>query len=141
MFKDSLVYVEIDKPFSWEKPLAQAIEFCQQWGATLHVLTAVPDYGMPIVQQYFPVGFEDEVTAIALQELKAWLAEQVPDDVRVQPNVAEGKARAAILRIAKVVNSDLIVLAPRRQVTKDCSLGATAAHVVRHACCSVMIVR
>ena len=141
MFKDILVYVEIDKPFSWEKPLPKAIEFCQQWGATLHVLTAVPDYGMPIVQQYFPVGFEDEVTAIALQELKAWLAEQVPDDVRVQPNVAEGKARAAILRIAKVVNSDLIVLAPRRQVTKDCSLGATAAHVARHACCSVMIVR
>jgi len=101
----------------------------------------VPDYGMPIVQQYFPEGFEDEVTATALQELKAWLAEQVPDDVRFQPNVAEGKARAAILRIAKVVNSDLIVLAPRRQITKDCSLGATAAHVVRHACCSVMIVR
>lgn len=141
MFKDILVYVEIDKPFSWEKPLPKAIEFCQQWGATLHVLTAVPDYGMPIVQQYFPEGFEDEVTALALRELKAWLAGKVPEDVRFQPNVAEGKARAAILRIAEVVNSDLIVLSPRRQGTKDRSLGATAAHVVRHAGCSVMIVR
>ncbi|MEJ2329428.1 MAG: hypothetical protein P8Z33_06110 [Gammaproteobacteria bacterium] len=40
MFKDILVYVEIDKPFSWEKPLAQAIEFCQQCGSTLHVLNS-----------------------------------------------------------------------------------------------------
>jgi nucleotide-binding universal stress UspA family protein len=141
MFKDILVYVEIDKPFSWEKPLPKAVELCQQWGATLHVLTAVPDYGMPIVQQYFPEGFEDEVTASTLEELKAWLAEKVPDGVRVQPNVAEGKARAAILRIAEVVNSDLIVLSPRRQFRKDCSLGATAAHVARHACCSVLIAR
>ena len=141
MFKDILVYVEIDKPFSWEKPLAQAIEFCQQCGSTLHVLTAVPDYGMPIVQQYFPEGYEDEVTAQTLGVLKEWISEKVPEVIRVQPNVAEGKARDAILKIANEIGCDLIILSQSREASRFYTLGATSAHVVRHADCSVMIVR
>ena len=141
MFKDILIYVEIDKPSSWEKPLAQAIEFCQQYGSTLHVLTAVPDYGMSIVQQYFPEGYEDEVTAQTLGVLKEWLGEKVPEGIPVQPNVAEGKARDAILKIAAKIEPDLIILSQSREPSRFYTLGATSAHVVRHAECSVMIVR
>lgn len=141
MFKDILVYVEMDKPHSWEKPLAQAIEFCEQYGSTLHVLTTVPDYGMSIVQQYFPEGFEDKVTAEVLEQLKQWIAEKIPEGITVQPSVAEGKARDAILKIASKIECDLIVLSQSREPSRFYTLGATSAHVVRHAACSVMIVR
>lgn len=141
MYKDILIYVEIDKPYSWEKALPQAAEYCEKFDARLHVLTAVPDYGMAIVQQYFPEGYEDQVTAKALEQLKAWLADQLPGDIDSKPYVAEGKARDAVLRIAKAIECDLIVISQSRQKSKYYALGATAAHVVRHAPCSVLIVR
>jgi nucleotide-binding universal stress UspA family protein len=39
------------------------------------------------------------------------------------------------------VNADLIVMASHKPTVTDYLLGANAAHVVRHAGCSVMVVR
>jgi nucleotide-binding universal stress UspA family protein len=76
-----------------------------------------------------------------MNTLKEWISEKVPDDIPVQPIVAEGKARDAILKIESKIDCDLILLSSSREKSHFYTLGATAAHVVRHAKCSVMIVR
>jgi len=125
---------------SWDKSLANAVEICQGSGASLHLLRVIPDFGMSIVQQYFPEGYEQEVADKALEELKAFAAENVPDGIEVQHIVGEGKVYEVVLNIAGDVNADLIVMAARRAEKTDYLLGQNSARVARHAGCSVLIV-
>jgi len=58
MFKNVLLPIDLDQESSWKKALPSALEFCRASGGGLHILTVVPDFGMSIVGQFFPEGFE-----------------------------------------------------------------------------------
>jgi len=55
--------------------------------------------------------------------------------------VAEGRIYKMILEVAKKVSIALIVMGSHTPESSDFLLGAIAAKVVRHATCSVMVVR
>jgi len=141
MFKHILLPVDLGQESSWQKALPSAVDMCRQSGANLHVLCVVPNFGMSIVGQYFPEGFEAEMAEKTLTQLKAFVSEHVTDDVRVQHIVGEGTVYEVILKISGEVNADLIIMASHRPELKDYLLGPNAARVVRHAECSVMVVR
>ncbi len=65
----------------------------------------------------------------------------MPDDVSVQHIVGEGTVYEVILDMAEKVEADLIVMASHRPELQDYLLGPNAARVVRHAKCSVLVVR
>ncbi len=141
MFKHILLSVDLDQNSSWQKALPCAIDMCRHTGADLHVLTVVPDFGMSIVGQYFPEGYEKEMAGKILEQLRDFVNEHVPDDVRVQHIVGEGTVYEVILKIAEDIDADLIMVASHRPELKDYLLGPNAARVVRHAGCSVMVIR
>ena len=141
MFKHILLPIDLGQESSWQKALPTAVDMCRQSGADLHVLCVVPDFGMSIVEQYFPDGFEAEMAKKVLVQLKDFVSNNVPDDVRVQHIVGEGTVYEVILKIAGDTRVDLIVMASQRPELKDYLLGPNAARVVRHANCSVMVVR
>lgn len=141
MFSKILISVDLNHVSSWQKALPTAVGLCQASGGSLHVLTVVPDFGMSIVNQYFPEGFEKEMGDKTLEALKAFVKENVPDGVKVQHIVGEGTIYEVILKMADETNADLIVMASHRPELKDFLLGPNAARVVRHANCSVLVVR
>jgi universal stress protein F len=55
--------------------------------------------------------------------------------------VAEGRIYREILKAAQTIQADLIVMGSHHPELKDYLLGPNAAKVVRHADCSVMVVR
>lgn len=55
--------------------------------------------------------------------------------------VGSGAIGGGILDLARDIGADLIVLASHRPGAKDYLIGANAVHVVRHAPCSVLVVR
>jgi nucleotide-binding universal stress UspA family protein len=55
--------------------------------------------------------------------------------------VRTGHSYSTILDVAQEVESDLIIIASHRPGLQDYFLGSTAAKVVRHAPCSVLVVR
>jgi universal stress protein F len=55
--------------------------------------------------------------------------------------IAEGKIYQEILKAAQTIKADLIVMGSHHPELKDYLLGPNAAKVVRHADCSVMVVR
>ena len=55
--------------------------------------------------------------------------------------VRTGHSYSTILDVAEEVESDLIIIASHRPGLQDYFLGSTAAKVVRHAPCSVLVVR
>ena len=141
MYSDILLAVDLTDESSWNKALPTAVGYCQSFGATLHMLSVVPDFGMTVVGQYFPKNFENEAVESARKELLALVERQVPSGVAVEHVVAYGSIYEKILAAARTIECDLIVMASQRPELKDYLLGPNAARVVRHADCSVLVVR
>ena len=141
MFQNVLVPVDLSDEHSWRKALPTAVALCETFQARLHLITVVPEFGLPIVGQYFPDGYEAKLRQQAAKRLKTLAAEQVPDTVPTQRIVAEGRIYQEILNAAKTIRADLIVMGSHHPELKDYLLGANADKVMRHADCSVMVVR
>ncbi len=141
MFNTILLPVDLNHESSWAKALPTALELARASGGNLHVLTVVPDFGMSIVGQFFPEGYEKEMADKVLAKLHEFVEANVPAEMKVQHIVGEGSAYEVILSIAEKINADVIVMGAHRPELKDYLLGPNAARVVRHANCSVMVVR
>lgn len=110
-------------------------------GPTLHVLTVLPAFGAAIVGQYFPADYEDKARAEAAKRLSDLTSAELPNHVRVETHLAEGRIYREILAAAERLKADVIVMGSHRPELQDYLLGPNAARVVRHAKCSVMVVR
>ena len=141
MYKNILLTVDLNDESSWKKALPAAVECCQAFGATLHVVTVIPDFGLSAVGAYFPRDFAEKAVAKAKEDLQAFVGERIPSDVETRHSVGYGTVYEEILKIAKETGCDMIVIASRRPELKDYLLGPNAARVVRHATCSVLVVR
>ena len=104
-------------------------------------MTVVPDFGMTAVGPFFPEGYETQAIAVATKDLHALSRDHVPDSVNVQHVVAYGNIYEEILKAAQKTKAELIVMAAHRPELTDYLLGPNAARVVRHAPCSVLVVR
>ncbi len=107
----------------------------------LHLLTVVPEFGLSMISQYFPDDFEDKTLAAAKDALRDFIDKNVPKDVSSRAIVAQGRAYEQILRIAEEIGCDAIVMAAGNPDLAQYLLGPNAARVVRHATCSVLVVR
>lgn len=139
-FKTILLAVDLAEDSSWRKALPVALDLAGS-EAALHVMTVVPDFGMSIVGSFFPAGFEKQALAESDKALHDWVAANVPSGRQVTCEVGHGAVYEEIIAMAGRVNADLIVMAAHRPEQSDYLLGPNAARVVRHAGCSVMVVR
>ncbi|WP_420546808.1 universal stress protein [Curvivirga sp.] len=141
MFDHILLAVDMEHDESWKKALPAAIQNAKAFGAALHVMTVVPDFGRSLVSSFFPSGHEDQMMEKANEALHDFVKAHIPDDVAVQHIVGYGNAYEEILRVADEVKIDLIVIGAHRPKMEDYLIGPNAARVVRHAKCSVLVVR
>ena len=141
MFKEILFPVDLPNKDTQEKALQIAIAEARTHRARLHVMTVVPSMGSALVANLFPEGFEKKAIDKANELLHGYVKESVPQDVAVQHIVAHGSIYGEILRVAGEIKADLIVMASHRPELQDFLLGPNAARVMRHASCSVLVVR
>jgi nucleotide-binding universal stress UspA family protein len=135
--------VDVDDESSWRKPLATAIEYARDTGAQLHVLSIVPDdmFKMTLMAQAIREDYEYKLTEYARQRLASLIEKHAVDNVQLDPVVRFGSVYKEALRFARDIKADLIVMGSHRPAMKDYLLGSNAAQVVRHAMCSVWVVR
>ncbi|MFP4071618.1 MAG: universal stress protein [Desulfovibrionales bacterium] len=124
-----------------ETAVHAAVDLCRLYGAQLHVLTVVPDLGMPSVGQYFPPEAEERIVHDAEHNLHDLVNQLIPEDIEVQHLVAQGTVYRRILHMAEKVGADLIIMPAHRTRFADYLLGSNASKVVRHAKCSVHVLR
>ncbi len=141
MYKKVLLPIDIAEASSWRKALPTAVACCQAFGAELHLMTVVPDFGMSAVAQYFPDDYAERAEAEAAEQLKKLSTEHVAGGIKVHHRVGYGTIYEEILKAAKETKCDLIVMGSHRPALRDYLLGPNAARVVRHAECSVLVVR
>ena len=141
MFKKVLIPIDLTNRDNEEKAVAVAIQQVQISKASLHVMTVVPEFGLSLVGAYFPKDYEERAIEEANVQLHDYVKQKIPAEIRVQHIVAHGTIYSEILRIAEEIGCDLIVMASHRPELRDYLLGPNAARVVRHAACSVLVVR
>ena len=69
------------------------------------------------------------------------LKQHAPDDLPIRQAVRCGSIYKEILRYLREVEADLVIMSAHRPGMRDFLLGPNAARVVRHANCSVWVVR
>ncbi len=141
MYKDILFPVDVADKGSWSLVLPRALELVRAFGAQLHVMTVVPDFGMSIVSQYFSDNAEEKMLEDANKAIHVFVKDHLPDDISVQHIVAQGTVYKAIIDTARKTKCDLIVMAAHRPELQTYLLGPNAAKVVRHSEISVLVVR
>lgn len=142
MYKDILLAIDLEDESTWDRAAPQAVTLAKAFGADLHVMAVVPDFGMTLVANFFPKGFEKQALDEANARLHAWASANIPDDIKVQHIVGHGRAYEEIMRIAGDISCDLLILSARRSDDgASYEVGPNTAHIVRHTTHSVLIVR
>ncbi|MEO9650437.1 MAG: universal stress protein [Roseobacter sp.] len=143
MSQTILCAVDINRPSEDSNVLEQAKKLADLDGAQLDVITVVPDFGASVVGAYF----KDHDVKTAQDGASQLLNEMAVDVLGAEANasvrhiVAIGSVYEEVLKAAKLSGADLIVIGAHRPDFKDYLLGPNAARVVRHAECSVYVVR
>ena len=140
MYKSILVPLDLSEPSSWQRALPVAAELSRAFGAQIHVTTVVRDFDAIWKSQYSLSTYESLISE-AEGRLASIVEESIPKGLTIKRTVKHGIIYAEILRTARESGADLIVMASHRPEMKDYLIGANAARVVRHASCSVLVVR
>ncbi len=143
MTPNIVALVDLDDESSWRKALPTAIDYARHTGARLHVLSIVPDgmFKMTVVAQLIPEDYEHRLIDDARQRLAMLVKQHEVDDVQLEQAVRFGSVYKEALRFARDVDADLIVVGAHKPELKDFLLGPNAGQIVRHASCSVWVVR
>lgn len=142
MYKKILLPVDLNEEASWSRALPTALTLCRTFDASLHVVSVLPDYRMPLVGSYFPEGFAEKAHQAMVDAQRSFVDTHVPDDVQVDNSIVDGSPWEGIIKAAKKYDADLIVMASHnRRKFADYVLGPNAEHVVHHSRISVMVVR
>jgi nucleotide-binding universal stress UspA family protein len=140
MYKRIVLAVDLAEPTPIPKGLAQAIELAKTSAGDLrlvNVQAVIPATFM----EYMPVDFDVEQEKHAQQALDAILASiDLPAEQKSAATRAGGIYHE-LLQEASEWDADLIVVGSHRPVMSDYLLGSNAKTIVRHAQCSVLVVR
>ncbi len=141
MYKTVLLPIDLNEASSWERALPAALNAVHADGAQLHVLTVIPDLVVGAVGVHFPDDFAEKMRAETRAQIKAFVGKNIPAATAAHTDIAQGTVYQEILHAAGKIGADLIVMASHRPELRDYLLGPNAARVVRHAPCSVLVVR
>ncbi len=135
MYRHILVPVAFDQDHAPETALKVVQELAAEDARItfLHVMADVPQYAI----SYMPQGYGENLRRAIQAELDGF-AQGFGRGVGL---IADGDAGRTILDWADDNEVDCIVIASHRPGLQDYLLGSTTARVVRHALCSVHVLR
>jgi nucleotide-binding universal stress UspA family protein len=140
MFRRIILAVDLADPVVRPKGLDQALELATQSGGDLRLINVQPLLPATFME-YVPAEFDEEQEKRAQAALDAIAAAlPLPKD-RVSSAALSGGVYHELLRDATEWKADLIVVGSHRPVMADYLLGSNAKTIVRHAQCSVLVVR
>jgi nucleotide-binding universal stress UspA family protein len=136
MYKNVIVPIDLDKVDKAQAILDKAKELTAAGGKVtlVNVVADVPG----LITAELPEGLIQEAAHKARNSLLDLVKEAgITADVQIR----SGSPHHAIVSLADELRADLILIASHSPGLRDYLLGATAANVVRHAKCSVLVYR
>ncbi len=140
MTKKILIPIDLDHAERTEAMLKEASEFAaSNAGGRIVLLNVIPD-----IPPYVAVQLPDNVAKVAArdaQESLKLLASKHGIESAATIRIEQGDPAHKILKAATDEKADLIVIGSHQPGLVDYLIGSVAGKVVRHAECSVLVVR
>lgn len=136
-----LCAVDLGQSDKSENVLQEASKLANLHDAHLSVITVVPDFGTSLVGSFFDKDTLENALQKANDDLHSFVKETLPKAGDVQHIVGLGTAYEEVLKAAKKIKADIVVIGASKPDLADKILGPNAARVARHASASVYIVR
>jgi nucleotide-binding universal stress UspA family protein len=140
MYKRIVLAVDLAEPTPAPKGLTQAVELTKAGGGELRLVNVQPVIPATFME-YVPVDFDVEQAKRAKDALDAILGSIDLPAERKSAVARAGGIYHELLQEASDWGADLIVVGSHRPVMSDYLLGSNAKTIVRHAECSVLVVR
>jgi universal stress protein F len=140
MFSRILAAVDLADADPKPKGIDQAVELANAGAAILRLINIQPLLPATFME-YVPADFDAEQEKRATLALQAIAATVPLAKERLSSIVRVGGIYHEILAEAAEWRADLIVIGSHRPVVTDYLLGSNAKTIVRHALCSVLVVR
>ncbi|MBM6580496.1 universal stress protein [Microvirga sp. BT689] len=140
MFKTILVPVDLGEVEAAKPAIDKAVELASTSGGALrliYVRAIVPVTYM----EFMPPAFDEEQQGEAEDKLADVAAGVALPAERVSAVVRLGSVYAEVLDEAEKTGADLVVVGSHRPTMATYLLGSNASTIVRHARCSVLVVR
>ena len=119
--------------------VAQDIANCYQ--SNLSVLTVIPDFGMPLVANFFPEDAMQQAENEVHAELKRFVAAHFKNPDSIRAEIDSGSPHKVIVQHAREEGIDLIILPATGKDVSKVFMGSSSTHVVERSPCSVLVVR
>ena len=140
MFRTILVPVDLAEPEIAQKAIKTAVSLAQASGGALRLVN-VQQLLPATYMDYAPADFDLKQREWADGEMKSMCGKIDLPETRVSSKVRMGGIYPEILAEAEDWRADLIVIGSHRPAMSTYLLGSNAKTVVRHAKCSVLVVR
>ncbi len=140
MFRRIILAVDLAESSPTPRGLDRALELATMSQGELRLVNVQPLLPATFME-YVPADFDAEQETHARNSLAAIAAKIDAPNVKVSTAVTSGGVYHELLREAKEWNADLVVVGSHRPVMSDYLLGSNAKTIVRHAQCSVLVVR
>lgn len=144
MYKTILVPIDLSENDLTKRVIPHVEGLAKLSDCYIHFLTVIPLY------PYFTsLGVTYPAQMPDIEEMKRNSGEvfaevikrfNLPED-RVVPHLVTGTPKEQILKLADELDANLIIIGSHRPSATTFLLGSNAAAVVRHATCSVLVVR
>jgi len=139
MFKTILVPVDPAEPAFAQDALKTAVDLAKAYDADVRLLAVMANV-QGYVADYLPEGFEKKATADT-QAMIDKMADEVGMGEKASGTVRHGSVYHEVIEEAGDCGADLVVMTSHKPSFSTYLIGSNAAHIVRHAPCSVMVLR
>lgn len=140
MFKKVLVPVDPAETGFAEDALAKASQLARDYGAKIHLLAVCPEVQSFVASQ-LPEGWQEtefQETAKILNQIAEGLDAPAGS---VDVAVRMGSVYHEVIEEAERSACDLVLMTSHKPGLSTYFVGSNAAHIVRHAPCSVLVLR
>lgn len=140
MFTSILVPIDLSEAELSKAALDAAVELARASGGTVRLISVRSL--MPVTyMEYVPADFDVNAKAEAEVELKVLSSGLALPHDRISTVVRMGSVYGEVLDEAKACGADLIVVGSHRPSMATYLIGSNAKTIVRHALCSVLVIR
>lgn len=141
MFRNILVPVDVDEADVGQAGTDLAIRMAKAFDSNLKLIHVCLPVAPTAHMEYVSKSYFDEIEASARKRLEALAAQVGLPAERVSCTVRTGGIYPTILDEAAKWPADLVVIGAHKPSMATYLLGSTAAAIVRHATCTVMVAR
>lgn len=141
MTKHILCSVDLTHMGEAQHLLTEAEKLAGFYGATLSVVTVLPDYNSSFVGSFFKEGTLKEAAGSANDALHKLVRETLPAREQVQHIVKIGVVYEQVIDTISEIGADLVIVGAHKPDLADALLGPNSARVVRHSPVSTLVMR